>query len=98
MTNYASIQDIRAANERAGQHWFSPSTMRFFRSRIGRTVIGGRFFVTSEQYHDGSPRLYTIREALEDGSVETVGGFQAWRSSRDATATARSLAALGWTR
>jgi hypothetical protein len=90
------MDEIREANRRSGGHWFSRDTMRFFNSRVSGQVIGGRFFVSSERYDYNAPRLYTIREALEDGSIETVGGFQAWTNARDAKRTAESLAAMGW--
>ena len=38
MTTYYSVADIE--REHRG-HWFSPSTKRFFRSRIGSTVYQG---------------------------------------------------------
>lgn len=76
---YKSIADIRAANAAAGFHFFERETLRFFDSRIERTVYGGRFFITSEQFHgsDGksAPRRYTVRVAHDDGSVTTMGEF-----------------------
>lgn len=82
MTNYArsvvySTDDLEAIARVAGSHFFSPSTMRFFNSRILRDVYphednpgnryvaqpGARFiFVTSERYGD-APRHYNVRLA-----------------------------------
>ena len=92
---YRTIKEIKQANKEAGQHWFDADTMRFFNSRILSPVIGGRYFVSSEKYDDGSPRLYTIRIANDDGTIDTVGDFQgyetadkakraAWRKSQQA--------------
>jgi hypothetical protein len=72
-----TISAIRAANKRAGQHFFDPGTMRFFRSRTINYVYegpGGVFFVTSESNgSDGNPRLFTVRRFWPDTSeVETA--------------------------
>jgi hypothetical protein len=63
---------IRDANARAGFHFFSRDTMRFFASRIERPVYqgpGGIFFVTSEQQPTGRntgpeyhPRRWQVRQ------------------------------------
>lgn len=90
---YHSTEEIREANERAGQHWFSPDTMRFFNSRVLSGVIGGRYFITSERYDDGSPRLYTIRVAADDGTIDTVGDFQGYTSANAARRAAEELIA-----
>lgn len=68
---YRSVSEIREANRRAGQHWFEPDTMRFFSSRVGETVYGGRFFISSEVPPNGRG-AYTIRVAADDGHIETV--------------------------
>ena len=91
MTTFANMSEVRAANHAAGQHWFSPETMRFFRSRIGKTLYGGRYFVSSEQYDYDAPRLYTVREVLPDGSINTVGDFQGYATSADARRAIRKL-------
>lgn len=90
-----TMRDIRRANADAGLHFFDPGTMRFFRSRIGSDVFegpGGIYFVSSEQFRPGYPRKYTVRRFdPADGSVETVGDFQAYGALRAAKAKARAL-------
>jgi len=97
---YANLAQIKAANAAHGHYFFEPASMRFFDSRIeGRSVYGGRFFITSEQFRangfpglvDG-PRRFTIREANEDGSIDTVGDFQAYATLGEAREAAKSLA------
>ena len=78
---FQSIEDIKLANKNRGYHFFDASTMRFFHSRIGNAVYGGRFFITSEQQEYNTPRLYTIRECSESGDINTVGTFQEYESS-----------------
>lgn len=78
-----SIHDIRDANRRAGFHFFSPDTMRFFRSSVEPYVyegIGGVYFVTTEQFvpptGNPSPRRATVRRFDPlTADISTVGPF-----------------------
>lgn len=94
-----TLDDIKARNAWAGNHWFTPDTMRWFRSRVSETVYpipatGGAFFVTSERNDMGDhPRLYSVRYASRDGRIHTVGEFQGYRSSGGAHGAARRWAA-----
>lgn len=82
---YHTIDDVKIANRESTQpYWFSPDTLRFFGSRIGRTLYDGRYFLTSEQRDHESPRRYTIRQAMPDGTIETVGEFQAYATRAEA--------------
>ena len=101
-----SMHDIRRAAERSGSHWFDPSTMRFFRSRLAQVGYVSEkesnvaFFVSSEQYRAVSggllPRRYSVRRVdLTTGRVRTVGEFQAFASSSSAHAKAISCAVFG---
>ena len=82
---------------RSHDHWFDPGAMRFFRSRLPKTGAmledGRALFISSEQYDAYSPRLYTLRCQATDGSIDTVGDFQAYRSRRQATVALRAYAA-----
>ena len=93
---FYTLKAIKEANAAAGHHFFEPATLRFFRSRVAPGVIGGRFFVTSEQFvgSDGrrAPRQYTVRIAHDNGSIQTVDKFQAFSSLAKARRAARSLA------
>ena len=97
---FATVADIRAANRAIGHHWFDGGTIRFFASRIGRTVYGGRFFVTSEQDRPsggfpaawGGERRWTVRMAEDDGSITTVGPFGGYGSGEEARRAAQRLA------
>ena len=63
-------------------YWFEPGTMRFFRSRVSETVYPGGYFVTSEQGPNGV-RRYSVRQCV-DGSISTVGEFQAYQTAAQA--------------
>lgn len=100
-----STQRLRHLIEQhSATHWFDPSTMRFFNSRVGALVYGGVYFVSSERYDDNSPRLYSIRafnfyqqQRDTDGrvviacNVWTVGEFQGFSSARAAVTRIRQL-------
>lgn len=96
-----TIDDIRLSNQQHGQYFFSPSTLRFFASRIGQEVyegLGGVYFTTSEQFRPSSgpagPRRYTVRQfAPETGKIRTVGEHQQYASSGAARRAAARLAA-----
>ena len=68
-----TVSDLRAIADHAGSFFFSPATMRFFKSRLlegvyhggdSKAVPGAEFyFITSEAYDD-APRHYTVRRAV----------------------------------
>ena len=80
---WASMNQIEEANRYAGQHFFDPDTMRFFKSRISAHVYYGRIFVTSEKGPD-EIRRYTVRRQRRNGSMDTLGEFQGYATSRQA--------------
>lgn len=92
---FSSVREIIRANKDAGQHFFSPDTMRFFGSRVLPTVYGGRYFITAEDDFSGTKRLYTIREAQTDGSVDTVGEFQAYETRAQAVKAVQAILKTG---
>lgn len=93
---FGTLQKIRDANRLAGETWFSRGNNRFFRTGYSQKIFGGRFFITSEQ-SPHNPRRYTVREALEDGRIETVGEYGEWPTLRAAQARAQYLAQQGYT-
>lgn len=83
---YRTMDDVIAANRAIGNHWFDASTMRFFKTRIESGLVAGKRFITSEKGPD-EVRRYTVREAQPDGTIDTVGEFQQYRT-RDAARAA----------
>jgi hypothetical protein len=91
-----TIAEIKRINAAAGQHYFSPDTMRFFRSQVhgpARVTKSGRvYFVTSEQREPDCPRLYTVREFYpETGDIKTRSQFQQFKSPGEARTFIRGL-------
>ena len=88
------IQTIKDLNRRAGQHWFSPDTMRFFKSKIPQDhegLVMNRFFISSEKSLFGK-RKYTIREWKgKTKSIETFGEFQQFNTKAQAQRVLKKL-------
>lgn len=83
-----TIAELKALNKENGGCWFDPGSMRFFGTKIESGIIGGRYFITSEQAPHG-PRMFSVRSFNDAGSVETVGEFNSYRSRRDAVEALR---------
>jgi hypothetical protein len=90
------MRDVERAHR---GHWFSPDTMRFFRSRIGSYGYlsqsdGAKvFFVSSEQFDYQSPRLYTVRvQDRATGDIESASTFQQYASWSGADRAAQRMA------
>jgi len=78
---FENITQVKKANKAQGGHFFDPQAMRFFNSKVESSVIGGRFFVTSERYDLDALKRYTIREVAPSGEiVGDLGGFQRFES------------------
>lgn len=93
---FVSVSALRKAVVESGSHFFDHDALRFFRSRIGSNIYGGRLIVTSEQAGDDRPRLYTlrmVRQYLDHSMLHmtTVGGFQRFSSYAAAHSAARKL-------
>lgn len=95
--SFPSIPALKAACRAADNKFFSKGAMEFFNSKVESGMIGGKWFITSEQYDDESPRLYTLRvvsrdmDAVPTLSIDTVGEFQQYETL--AMARAAALAA-----
>ena len=88
-----TIDQFKARNVAAGQHFFDYEAIQFFNSFIYPDVIYNTLFVTSEQ-RPGSdePRLFTIRRAVNGGErIETVGDFQQYETLEGAKLAAMTL-------
>ncbi|AET09816.1 hypothetical protein [Gordonia phage GTE5] len=80
MTRYATMAAVKRANADAGFFFFGRDTMNFFGSKLESGLYDGRVFITSEydgfESRDAGPgvgrRVYTVREALADGSIQTI--------------------------
>jgi hypothetical protein len=75
LLRFRTIQDIINENKKAGMHWFSKDTMAFFKCKVYPEIYDGKYFITSEAKRDSDgymDRRFSVREALEDGNIETI--------------------------
>ena len=82
-----TIRDIKDLNRKAGQHWFSPDTMRFFKSRVPDDrfpLVKNKYFISSEK-SPWDARRYTIREWNgKTKQIGEVGEFGAYKTKTQA--------------
>lgn len=89
---FSGIDDIKRQFANNGSPYFTPETMRWWRSRVYETLYGpgGRVFVTSERNTLGDyPRVYSVRLVNFDDdagkySVRTIGGIGACKTLKAA--------------
>ena len=93
--NFGSISLIKATNARNGYYFFSKGAMKSFNTRVHDVVYGNCVFVTSEKnnipYCAPQPRVYTVRIAMEDGSIETYGSLGDYSTRAEAHREAQWL-------
>lgn len=97
-----TIQEIKRANRKAGQYFFSPDTMRFFASRVSSSVFegaGGIYFITSEKKcFDDNRRVFHVRRFNPNGSVSSIfPAGETYQAEFKSGVTARKYA-KGWSR
>jgi len=96
LANLNAVFQVKRLNEQNGQHFFSPDAMRSFRCRVHDSLYGGCVFVTSEQerpsrFNWNPVRVYTVRVAMADGSIQTYGSMGDYATRADAHTDARWL-------
>ena len=89
---------LKSRNYEAGYNFFSEDSMRFFGSRIesegfSSTNKDDVYFVTSEEsgFNDKT-RAFSVRKMKNDGSIDTVGEFLAYKTRREAIRDAKDYA------
>ena len=80
-----SLKEVIKKNRAIGNHFFSKDTMEGFNSKIhNKFLINDRYFITSEDDFYRTKELFSIREALQDGNIETIGLFQGFNTYQKA--------------
>lgn len=76
--SFDSMAAVRAAFSAAGNPWFSKDSMNWFKCKIESSLIGGRYFITSEE-PPYDVRKFSVRKIVrnENGSlaIENIGEF-----------------------
>lgn len=62
-SKYLTLADFKRENKRVGQKYFSPSTLRYFKSKFLSPLLYGRFFI------EEAVGVIRINYANDDGSV-----------------------------
>ena len=86
-----SMADVRAANKAIGHHFFDRASMKHWRSKVETKLFANGCFVTSESDGDGKRRYYTVRRAMPDGSIKSVGEFMQWGMLEYAVGVAKGV-------
>lgn len=88
-----TFEAFKAKNKFSGNHWFSPDTMKWWRSRIAYfDCITGYFISSEKRGFDDLRRAFTVRKAdFETGKVETVSKFQEFKSKQGAMTYIKKL-------
>jgi hypothetical protein len=92
---FTTMDHLRRAVTASGSHFFDRDAIAFFNSRIGSTLYGHRFFVTSEAMDHDSPRIYSVRWVgrYTDSVCLQVDRFETKFADRDAAIAFAKLAA-----
>jgi hypothetical protein len=76
---FTSIPAVKAAFKAEGDNWFDKGTMEWWHSKIESDLIGGQFFITSEQREPDTERKFSVRKVIRakagNLSVDTIGEF-----------------------
>ena len=85
---FTSIPAVKAAFNSAGSFWFSPGAMKFFNTKIESSLIGGRYFITSERYEIGEPKRFNVRKVVRESDgrldIETLGEHMTYTTKHQA--------------
>lgn len=92
---FTDMAHLRRAVTGSGSHFFDRDAVKFFNSRIGTTLYGHRFFVTSEAMDADSPRVYSVRWVgrYTDATCLQVDRFETKFSTREDAIAFAKLAA-----
>jgi hypothetical protein len=90
MRTYNTISEIKEANKAIDNHFFDAGALKFFNSKIYTEIIHGNLFITSERFDENSPRLFSVRCALTNGSIESLSKFQAFTTKQQAIRWAKT--------
>lgn len=76
-TGFNNIAEIKAANEAKGHSWFSQETTDYHGAKVETDVIGGFYFVESNDLNLGEPesgRAFRAVGASPEGAVQYLKG------------------------
>lgn len=87
---FGSITEVEAAFEADDNGWFSEGTMAWWHSKIESPLIGGQYFITSEQREPDTERKFSVRKVTRTKggslSIDTIGEFHSHETLEQARA------------
>jgi hypothetical protein len=85
---FTSMPAVKAAFNSSGSKWFTPGAMKWFNSKVESSLIGGRYFITSERYESGEPKRFNVRKVVRESDgrldIETVGEHMTYTTKQQA--------------
>ena len=76
---FGSLAEVKAAFKAEGDNWFDKSVMEWWHSKVESQLIGGQFFITSEQRETDTERKFSVRKVIRTKagslSIDTSGEF-----------------------
>lgn len=86
-----TLTDVKRQNHELGHEFFSKGAKNFFQSKMESALIADKYFVTSERFDSASKMLFTVRMALPNGAIKTMGTFQQFNTKSEAIAFIKEL-------
>ena len=83
---FKNITEVKRANKELGHHWFSTSTVKYFNARVETPVLGGYYWVESQDNYDRTKREYLAVSAAPDGAVSYLHGAERFNTLAEAKA------------
>ncbi len=91
---YKSVWEIKDATNSTGSYFFSPDTMRYWRTRVMRTLFdvpGGTLFITSDEVGNEG-RWYSVRYIDGNARINTLGTWKQYGTRLQALGAAKRIA------
>ena len=84
MTGFKNITEVKRANKARGHYWFSPATVKSFKSRVETPVQGGFYWVESTTNYNDTAREYLAVGCSPDGDIQYLHGAQRFATKASA--------------
>ena len=78
-----NMTELKRRHKAGGGHFFDKGAMQFFNSKIESPLIGGRYFVTSEQFGE-DPRRFTVRQVGNHLDINDLSEYQEFETLDEA--------------
>lgn len=80
---FKTLTEVKNFHISKGGHWFDRDTMKYFRTKIHTKLIGGKYFIYSNQIPYEN-RIYKIAEATNEGNIFPITSAPRFENINDA--------------